>query len=53
MSILGTSNLEVFGLNIVGNTFGWTTGEAASYGVLDAFVEAGGNFVDSAGSYPV
>ncbi|EMR00440.1 aldo/keto reductase [Paeniglutamicibacter gangotriensis] len=51
MSILGTSNLDVFGLNLGGNTFGWTTDEATSHGVLDAFVEAGGNFVDSADSY--
>lgn len=53
MSILGTSDLDVFGLNLGGNTFGWTTDEATSHGVLDAFVEAGGNFVDSADSYSV
>ncbi|KAA0974173.1 alcohol dehydrogenase [Arthrobacter sp. UCD-GKA] len=53
MSILGTSDLDVFGLNLGGNTFGWTTDEATSHGVLDEFVEAGGNFVDSADSYSV
>jgi aryl-alcohol dehydrogenase-like predicted oxidoreductase len=51
MSILGTSNLNVFPLNLGGNTFGWTSDETASHAVLDAFVEAGGNFVDTADSY--
>lgn len=34
-----------------GNTFGWTTDEKASFAVLDAYVEGGGNAVDSADSY--
>jgi aryl-alcohol dehydrogenase-like predicted oxidoreductase len=51
MSILGTSNLDVFPLNLGGNTFGWTSDESTSHAVLDAFVEGGGNFVDTADSY--
>ena len=31
--------------------FGWTADEAASVGVMDAFVEAGGNFIDTADVY--
>lgn len=31
--------------------FKWTTGEAESYKVLDAFFEAGGNFIDTADMY--
>jgi aryl-alcohol dehydrogenase-like predicted oxidoreductase len=31
--------------------FGWTADEAASFAVMDAFVEAGGNFLDSADIY--
>ena len=31
--------------------FGWTADEAASFDVMDAFVEAGGNFLDTADIY--
>lgn len=31
--------------------FGWTTDEATSFDVMDAFVEAGGNFIDTADIY--
>ena len=31
--------------------FGWTADEQASFAVLDAFVEAGGNFIDTADVY--
>lgn len=34
-----------------GNVFGWTTDADASFGVLDAFVEAGGTQIDTADSY--
>src|SRR5262245_62487931 len=33
------------------NTFGWTTDQKASEPVLDAYVEAGGNFIDTADVY--
>jgi aryl-alcohol dehydrogenase-like predicted oxidoreductase len=48
---LGRSELDVSVLCFGGNVFGWTTDQAASFAVLDAFVEAGGNFVDSADVY--
>ena len=48
---LGWSDLEVFPLCLGGNVFGWTADERQSFAVLDAYVEAGGNFVDSADSY--
>jgi aryl-alcohol dehydrogenase-like predicted oxidoreductase len=43
--------LSTFPLALGGNTFGWTSDEAVSHAVLDAFVEAGGDFVDTADSY--
>lgn len=51
MKRIGTSDLHVFPLALGGNTFGWTAGEAESFDVLDAYVEAGGNFVDTADVY--
>ena len=51
MKRLGTSDLEVFPLALGGNTFGWTSGEAESFDVLDAYAAAGGNFVDTADVY--
>ena len=51
MSIPGSSGIEVFPLNLGGNTFGWTSDAATSHQVLDAFVEAGGNLVDTADGY--
>ncbi|WP_022928795.1 aldo/keto reductase [Patulibacter americanus] len=48
---LGSSDLEVFPLNLGGNVFGWTADEVTSHDVLDAFVAAGGNFVDTADGY--
>src|SRR5512146_515158 len=34
-----------------GNVFGWTADEATSFRLLDAFVAAGGNLIDTANSY--
>jgi aryl-alcohol dehydrogenase-like predicted oxidoreductase len=42
---------EVSRLCLGGNVFGWTMDEQESFAVLDAFVEGGGNFVDTADSY--
>lgn len=47
------TNLEIFPLNLGGNTFGWTSDEQQSFEVLDAFVAAGGNFIDTADSYAI
>jgi len=43
--------LRVSALCLGGNTFGWTTDQKASEAVLDAYVEAGGNFIDTADVY--
>ena len=48
---LGHSGIEVAPLALGGNVFGWTADEATSFDILDAFVEAGGNMVDSADVY--
>ncbi|MGR6971342.1 aldo/keto reductase [Streptomyces cynarae] len=48
---LGSSDLEVFPLSLGGNVFGWTADETQSFAVLDAYAQAGGNFIDTADSY--
>jgi aryl-alcohol dehydrogenase-like predicted oxidoreductase len=48
---LGRSGLKVAPLCLGGNVFGWTIDEAASFAVLDAYVEGGGDFIDTADSY--
>src|SRR5262249_8097690 len=45
---LGRTGLKVAALCLGGNTFGWTTDQKQSEAVLDAYVDAGGNFVDTA-----
>ena len=42
---------EVLPLNLGGNTFGWTSDRETSFAVLDAFVAAGGSFIDTADVY--
>lgn len=44
-------DLDVLPLNLGGNVFGWTADRAASFAVLDAFVDGGGNFIDTADMY--
>lgn len=48
---LGQSDLNVFPLGLGGNTFGGKSDVPTSEAVLDAYVAAGGNFIDSADSY--
>jgi aryl-alcohol dehydrogenase-like predicted oxidoreductase len=48
---LGKSDLEVAPLMFGGNVFGWTVGEATSFRLLDEFVAAGFNFIDTADVY--
>jgi aryl-alcohol dehydrogenase-like predicted oxidoreductase len=38
-------------LMLGGNVFGWTADEPTSFAILDAFVAAGGNFIDTADVY--
>jgi aryl-alcohol dehydrogenase-like predicted oxidoreductase len=51
MRALGSSGIEVAPLALGGNVFGWTADEATSFDVLDVFVAAGGNMVDTADVY--
>lgn len=51
MSTIGNSDLSVFPLALGGNVFGWTADRDRSFAILDAFVEGGGNFVDTADVY--
>ena len=51
MRALGRTGMKVAALCLGGNTFGWTTDQKASEAVLDAYVEAGGNFIDTADVY--
>jgi len=51
MEKLGSTDLEIFPLNLGGNVFGFTADERQSFEVLDAFTEGGGNFLDTADSY--
>ncbi|MCZ4326381.1 aldo/keto reductase [Brachybacterium paraconglomeratum] len=48
---LPRTDLEVLPLNLGGNTFGWTSDRETSFAVLDAFVAAGGSFIDTADAY--
>jgi aryl-alcohol dehydrogenase-like predicted oxidoreductase len=48
---LGSSGLEIAPLAFGGNVFGWTADEKRSFELLDAFVDAGLNFVDTADVY--
>lgn len=48
---LGETNLSVSNLCLGTMQFGWTADEPASFTVLDAFAEAGGNFLDTADIY--
>jgi aryl-alcohol dehydrogenase-like predicted oxidoreductase len=48
---LGKTELDVFRLCLGGNVFGWTADESESFAVLDAYAEAGGNFIDTADTY--
>lgn len=53
MNRLGRTGLEVFPLCLGANVFGWTADEDRSRAVLAAYVEAGGNFIDTSNSYLV
>lgn len=45
------TNLSVFPLCLGGNVFGWSANQEESFAVLDAYFEAGGNFIDTADVY--
>ncbi|MGK6351404.1 aldo/keto reductase [Parapedobacter sp. DT-150] len=49
--ILGKSSLQISPIAFGGNVFGWTLDEQQSFRILDAWVDAGFNFVDTADTY--
>jgi aryl-alcohol dehydrogenase-like predicted oxidoreductase len=51
MRRLGRSSLVVAPLVLGGNVFGWTADEKTSFAILDAFVDAGFNAIDTADVY--
>jgi aryl-alcohol dehydrogenase (NADP+) len=51
MTKIADTELDVFPLCLGGNVFGWTADEDASFAVLDAYAEAGGDFIDTADAY--
>jgi len=48
---LGPTGLSIAPLVLGGNVFGWTADKAASFAVLDAFLDAGFNAIDTADVY--
>lgn len=48
---IGSTDLEIYPFNIGGNVFGWTVNEQQSFEILDAFIDAGFNFIDTADMY--
>ena len=48
---LGHTDLSVSPLCFGGNVFGWTLDEQGSFIVLDAYIDGGGNFIDTADVY--
>jgi aryl-alcohol dehydrogenase-like predicted oxidoreductase len=51
MRRLGRSELNIAPLMLGGNVFGWTADEPTSFAILDAFVDAGFNAIDTADVY--
>ncbi len=45
------TDLDLFPLCLGGNVFGWSADADASFAVLDAYVAAGGNVIDTADTY--
>ncbi len=48
---IGCSGIKIAPLVLGGNVFGWTADEAASFAILDAFVDQGGDAIDTADVY--
>jgi len=48
---IANTDLEVAPINLGGNVFGWTLDEKQSFEILDAFADAGFNFIDTANTY--
>ena len=50
---LGTTGIETAPLVLGGNVFGWTADKDASFAILDAFLAAGFNAIDTADVYSI
>ena len=50
---LGRTGLKVSELCLGTMQWGWTTDEASGFAVMDAFMEAGGNFIDTVDIYSI
>lgn len=48
---VGRSGLVVYRVGLGTMQFGWSADEAAAFSVMDAYVDAGGNFIDTADCY--
>jgi aryl-alcohol dehydrogenase-like predicted oxidoreductase len=48
---LGQSDLRIAPIMLGGNVFGWNVDEKTTFAILDAFVDAGFNAVDTANAY--
>jgi aryl-alcohol dehydrogenase-like predicted oxidoreductase len=48
---LGQSDLRIAPIMLGGNVFGWSADEATSFALLDAFIDAGFNAIDTANTY--
>lgn len=48
---LGNTDLLVAPVTFGGNVFGWTIDQATSFEILDGFIDAGFNFIDTADVY--
>ncbi len=48
---LNNTDLQLSSLCLGGNVFGWSADEAQSHEVISEFVDAGGNFIDTADVY--
>jgi len=48
---IGTSGIKIYPFAFGGNVFGWTIDEKESFKVLDGFIDAGLDFIDTADVY--
>lgn len=53
MRKLGTTGIETAPLVLGGNVFGWTADKETSFAILDRFLEAGFNAIDTADVYSI
>lgn len=51
LTTFGKSDLQVSNICFGGNVFGWTASQPVAFEILDTFVAAGGNFIDTADVY--